>query len=103
MTEERYPVGEYSISDSDKKFVIEYAKEKNSLEKTKELINKLCSTKDGVIDYDDIIAEAEIEITTIQNIDSFEFTDISEKSATSDKPKRHTSINTILGFKPKTE
>ena len=101
MTEERYPVGEYSFSDNDKKFIIEYAKEKNSLEKAKELINKLCNTKDGVLDYDDIIAEAENEITTIQNIDGFEFTDISKKSVTSDKAKKHTSINTILGFKPK--
>ena len=103
MTEERYPVGEYSFSDNDKKFIIEYAKEKNNLEKAKELINKLCNTKDGVLDYDDIIAEAENEITTIQNIDSFEFTDMSENSKKTDTPKKHTSINTILGFKPKTD
>lgn len=39
MTEERYPVGEYSVSENDKSFILEYAKEKNNLSKTIDLIN----------------------------------------------------------------
>ena len=103
MTEERYREGEYSLADSDKKFVLEYAREKNSLDKAKDLINKLCNCKDGVLDYDDIIAEAENEISTIQDISNFKFTEISEDTEKSKKLGKHTSIGTILGFKPNKE
>lgn len=100
MTEERYPIGEYSVSENDKSFILEYAKEKNNLSKVKELINKLCNCNDGVLDYDDIIAEAENEISTIQNIDSFEFTETEQSSEQNKKDVKHTSINAILSFKP---
>ena len=37
MTEERYPAEEYSFSDNDKKFIIEYAKRKTALKKQRNL------------------------------------------------------------------
>ena len=100
MTEEQYPISGYTLSESDKIFIIEYAKEINNLSKVKKLINKLCNCKDGVLDYDDIMAEAENEISTIQNINNFDFTQILQSTSDNKNGTKHTSINTILAFKP---
>jgi hypothetical protein len=69
----------------------------NSLDKVKKLINKLCSLSDGVYDYDEVITQAENEISTIRTIDDFDFTDtVSANTNNNKKP----NINSLLNFKP---
>ena len=50
--------------------------------------------------YDDIMAEAENEISTIQNINNFDFTQTLQGTSDNKNGTKHTSINTILAFKP---
>jgi hypothetical protein len=69
----------------------------NSLDKVKKLINKLGSLSDGVYDYDEVITQAENEISTIRTIDDFDFTDtVSANTNNNKKP----NINSLLNFKP---
>jgi hypothetical protein len=69
----------------------------NSLDKVKKLINKLGSLSDGVYDYDEVITQAENEVSTIRTIDDFDFTDtVSANTNNNKKP----NINSLLNFKP---
>jgi hypothetical protein len=61
------------------------------------LINKLGSLSDGVYDYDEVITQAENEISTIRTIDDFDFTDSVSTNANNNKKP---NINSLLNFKP---
>lgn len=78
QTDERYETSEHYLSEDDKEFIIEYAEATNSIEKTKELINKLSNLSSGAFDYDEIISSAQNEISPISSIDSFETSDVSK-------------------------
>lgn len=97
-TGERYNCIEYIITNSDKTFILEYASNIRNLGKVKSLINKLCSISDGVYDHDTIIADAVNEISTIQNIDDFDFTeDLGRQKQ--NKP----TLTSVLSMKPKAQ
>ena len=85
---ERYDASQYLIADEDKEFIAEYAKNTEDINKVKELINKLCSLSDGVLSYDEVIAEAEKDMCVIQDL-----VEISDKSA--NKP----SLKSLLSLK----
>lgn len=72
-TQERYSSGEHYIDDDTKALIYRYARFTGSIEKVKNVINKLLSIDDGVYDYDSVIAEMEEEMLLLRNIDDFEF------------------------------
>ena len=94
-TNTRYNEEEYIIPDDDMNFIREYADKINNITKVKELINKLASLKDGVYDYDAIMAEAENDISLCTHIDDFNFTG-NNNSNGSKKP----SITSLLKLMP---
>ncbi len=95
-TNTRYNEEEYIIPDDDMNFIREYADKINNITKVKELINKLASLKDGVYDYDAIMAEAENDISLFTHIDDFNFT-----GSNTSKRNKKPSITSLLKSMPK--
>ena len=94
--DETYSEIHYALDKSDKELVTDLAVKCHSLEEAKELINMLCGAKDGIYDYDTVIADAVNKTNTVQRIDDFEFTDELTKIANGGvRP----SIETLLGIK----
>jgi hypothetical protein len=97
ITGTQYVSADHYIYEGDKSLILDYAESVNSLDKVKKLINKLGSLSDGVYDYDEVITQAENEISTIRTIDDFDFTDtVSANTNNNKKP----NINSLLNFKP---
>lgn len=95
-SDEPYSEVNYALDKADKELVTDLAVKCHSIEEAKELINMLCGAKDGIYDYDTVIADAVNKTNTVQRIDDFEFTDELTKIANGGvRP----SIETLLGIK----
>ena len=72
-TSERYDSSEYFITEDDKEFILEYASATGNFDKTKVLLNDILSSYKGEMNYDEVIANAQNEISPITNIEDYEF------------------------------